>query len=166
MVSYRPKIAADTEKTGWEHYVSESNRLVKSFMLSNYPPITPNMEIDKAAKYITDSKFSGLPVNDDKGSFLGFLSEKDCLKCVLAERYYNDVTGDVGSYMSTKIISLKPEEDLFHALELFISHPYHIYPVINDEGRCVGLVDRKHVLEMVNEIRATYYLKQNKRRAS
>ena len=127
---------------------------IADIMDGKFASVSVDTSVLDAAKTLISHKVSGAPVVGKDKELLGFLSEKDCLKFIFEMKYYNGSPLTVGQHMSKGIISLDSHDTIFHALELFMAHPYHIYPVVN-KNKVVGIIQRHSVLEVLAKVAQT-----------
>ncbi len=149
MVNYTPKLVKVESEL--EHKVSSH---VLDLIDSSYKTLTCDMDVSEAIDLLTKYKLTGAPVVNASGNLAGYLSAKDCLKFNLDMKYYNATPGLVRDYMSTKLLTLSGEDTLLHIVELFISHNFQAYPVV-DNNRYIGMVTRQQILEIVNNLEQT-----------
>ena len=114
--------------------------------------LNPDQDIYKAMELLNkESESHGAPVLDKEGRLLGLLSEKDCLKHAFDAKYNSLPPGKVRDYMSTNLIVLSEETDLFDVIELFILNNYQSYPVIRD-GFYKGMIKRSKILKEIQRV--------------
>ena len=106
-----------------------------------------NQLIDDAAKYLLKDRESGLPVVNNSGIIIGFLSEKDCLKKIQIEIAKNSSHNLVKDFMSREVIVFTPNTSMFNILDCFVRYPHQIYPV-EDNGIYIGYIRRQDVLSL------------------
>ena len=64
----------------------------------------------------------------------------------------SEILPKVKNYMTTKVISVKPEMDVCRAIELLLDHRISGAPVVNDENELVGILSEKDCIQiMANE---------------
>ena len=140
MVNYTP------ETRGMKKDPSTTDVLAKDIMQKSFIHLQESLVTAEAAKLLLDYKLPGAPVVNESGQLVGFLSEKDCLHRVIKSRYLNTPSIPISEYMSTELVTVSPEDNLFYVVELFTRHPYHCYPVV-ENNRCVGLIYRHNCLK-------------------
>ena len=143
MVNYTPDLKKNKK--------TESKEIpVQDIMKKSYPCFKAEDSVQEAMKILLNEKLSGAPVIDQDRHPVGFLSEKDCLRVAIEMKYHNSPPGKVASYMTKDILSMEPSTSILKAIELFIKYAFHCYPVV-DQGKVVGVIDRRSVLNMVNK---------------
>lgn len=134
-------------------------------------PITvrPQTPLSEAIKILAEKRISGLPVIDDNGKLVGVISETDLmwqetgvepppyvmfLDSVIylenPKRYEKEIHKALGQTveeaMTTKPITIKPEQSLREAARLM--HEKHIrrLPVVNAESKVVGIITQGDII--------------------
>ena len=108
--------------------------------------LSPTMDIYEALGLLLGSKLTGAPVVDADGDLLGMLTERDCLKVLVAGELDGWPSGQVNDYMSAPAESIRPSATLFDIVHLFLTKPYRKLPVVGDDGRVIGQVSRRDTL--------------------
>lgn len=114
----------------------------------------PDTEVLEAARRLVETRISGAPVIDNIGNLVGILSERDCLEIVLRAGYNDSAGGKVADFMSTDVATVDIDTPVIEIAEKFIEGHVRRYPVLND-GRVVGVVSRRDVIRVLENIRAT-----------
>ena len=55
----------------------------------------------------------------------------------------------INKLMEKNVVSVKEDASIEDVLDLFEKHHFHLFPVVNDEGNLVGIVDRDIILEIL-----------------
>ena len=119
--------------------------VVREFMVTSVVTLAPDMDIFQAMRTLLHHRISGAPVVTAQQELVGVLSEKDCLRVFASGAYYNDAGGHVSDYMTRKVTTLSPDDELFQVAELLLAHTFRRLPVV-DDGKLVGQVSRRDVL--------------------
>ncbi len=123
-------------------------------------PITipPDMLVTEAVKLLTEHRFRHLPVVDDENRLLGMVTDRDlrsaCPSSVLGNEdraHVMDLVGStqVQSIMSKDFVALQLVSTLDDALMLFKTRSVGALPVIDSQGRVVGIFS-------LNDLMAAY----------
>lgn len=123
----------------------------RDYMTSDVISITPDMDIHLAIKLLVEKKISGTPVLDDRGSLVGILSTRDCLKVAFNSSYHQDSGGCVADYMSESVETIDAGTDVVEVAELFLKSRYRRFPVM-ENGRLVGLISRYDALAAIKDL--------------
>ena len=123
---------------------------IKKIIEKNGLTLNPQQDIYQAMELLNrEENCHGAPVLDNEGRLLGLLSEKDCLKHAFDSKYNSLPPGKVKDYMSTNLIVLSENTDLFDVVDLFIKNNYQSYPVIKD-GFYIGIIKRSKILNVLH----------------
>ena len=108
--------------------------------------LPPDLDIYDALRRLLKNKLTGAPVVGEDGSLLGMLTERDCLKVVVAGALDGWPGGKVSDYMSSPARSIAPEATLYDVVHLFLTRPYRKLPVVDSRGHVIGQVSRRDAL--------------------
>lgn len=122
--------------------------------LSNMVTFKPDQPIQDVIATIVNKKISGAPVLDDQHHLVGMISEKDCLRIIVDQAYYNmpAETRKVSDYMTPKVQTLSPKTNVVEAAIQFLNSPIRRFPVV-ENGMLIGQVSRRHILEAAQNIK-------------
>ncbi len=126
---------------------SDSVIKAQNIMVSNLITFTPETDVFDAIGLLLKNRFSGSPVVNADGKFLGIFSEKNCMQVLISSAYDQLPTTQVGEYMNTdpgRIVSA--ESDLFDAAKKFAETPFRRLEVVDpDSGKLLGQICRRDV---------------------
>jgi CBS domain-containing protein len=124
--------------------------------LSNIVTFTPDQPIQDVISTIINKKIAGAPVLDDQHHLVGIISEKDCLRLIVDQAYYNmpAETRKVSDYMTAKVQSLSPKTNIVEAAIEFLNSPIRRFPIV-ENGMLIGQVSRRHILRAAQNIKST-----------
>lgn len=127
-------------------------------MRTGITSLSPDVTLDRAARTLADSGFKGLPVVDADGSVIGMLTETDFLRRLKAqtfmglllrmiERSFEFVhrchETPVSAAMSQPAVTVRQDAGFVEIMEAFHRHGGRSMPVVDPDGRLVGLLLRK-----------------------
>ncbi|CAM4152560.1 CBS domain-containing protein [Pseudoalteromonas byunsanensis] len=114
----------------------------------NHRPVTFSVEmrVELAVEKLLQSGQPGGPVIDSNKRVVGFLSEQDCLRKMLEATYQNESHSVVGDVMTANPVCVKPEDSIVQIADKMTVNKPKLYPVIDDEGRLLGIISRANVL--------------------
>ena len=121
--------------------------VASEFMATKLVRLTPEMRIQSAISVLLKHRISGAPVVDGENRLIGVLSEKDCLRIFANSAYNNAPGGIVEQYMSRTLTTISADADLFTVADLFLKNSFRRIPVVDEQGRLIGQVSRRDVLE-------------------
>lgn len=133
----------------------------RDLMRSGIEPLRPTTPLDEAARALVRQGLKTLPVVDADGRVLGVLTETDVLRLFgagsflelllhliegeggLAQRCQDTTTG---ALMTTPAVAVPEQAGLREMMAAFRRHPGRGMPVVDAQGRCVGVLLRKAFL--------------------
>lgn len=137
--------------------------------------VKPEMPLKEAIKILAERRISGLPVLNDQGKLLGIISETDLMwqesgvtppayimildSVIFLEnpaRYEQEIHkalgATVGEVMSKDPLTTTPEKLLSAAARLMHERNIHRLPVLDGNGKLVGILTRGDIIRaMANE---------------
>jgi CBS domain-containing membrane protein len=131
-------------------------------MLAEVHPVTLDIMLDQAAHVMVDQGLKAVPVADASGRVVGMLSEADFLRRMRAEGFLGlmlqlmaDPAGfghrchetPVSAAMSSPAVTVPPEADFTAIAAAFRRCPGRSLPVVDTEGRLLGLLLRKQFVD-------------------
>lgn len=116
-----------------------------------------DQKINEVINIMVNNKITGAPVVNEQGELVGVISEKDCLRVLIDDGYYNNPLNDrmVKDYMSTDVQTVKLDTDLINVAKKFMDSNFRRYPVVDNDGRLVGQISRKDVLKAARKLHST-----------
>ena len=103
---------------------------------------------------LTKNGISGGPVVDAAGSLVGILSERDCLRLLASDEFYQEEQEEgalVGQFMTRDYKAIPPDLGIYAISHYFLTLPIRRLPVV-DRGTLVGQVSRRDVLRGMEEM--------------
>lgn len=111
---------------------------IQEIMTSNPSTIEPNQSVVEAARIMKQEDAGVIPVTEN-GRLTGMVTDRDIAIRVVAEGKDPQST-TVGEVASTNLVTLDPQQDLDEALRLMAQHQVRRLPVVEEDGRLVGVV--------------------------
>lgn len=123
---------------------------VADYMSRKLITFSPDQPMFEVVKTLLIKKISGAPVVDDQGQLRGVISEGDCLKEVIKGQYNNmpNLAGKVSERMTTDIITISPDMNVFDAAEMFLGKRIRRFPVVV-KGKLIGQISQKDIMRAV-----------------
>jgi CBS domain-containing protein len=116
---------------------------IRDLMTENPCSIDAAKSVAYAAKMMRDEDVGLAPiVEGDK--LIGTLTDRDIAIRVVAEGKDPDQT-TVREVASTNVVTIDPQQDLDEALRLMAKHQVRRLPVVEEDGRLVGVVAQADV---------------------
>jgi len=110
--------------------------------------LRPDMPIMEAVDFLLQHRVTSAPVLDATGALIGMLSEKDCLKVLTRGIEGAATRGHVADYMTTELITIEADMDIYFAAGIFLSTTVRRLPVIAN-GKIVGAITRFDLLRVI-----------------
>ena len=132
---------------------------VRESMSSNPCSIDADKPVAYAAKMMKDEDVGFAPIVEGD-RLIGTVTDRDIVLRVVAEGK-DPASVSVREIASTELVTVDPQQDLDEALHLMAQHQIRRVPVVEEDGRLVGVVaqadvardaSEKRVGEMVEEI--------------
>src|SRR5215210_2157889 len=130
------------KRQGGKLKMGQSHRIA-DLMTQNPRTITPDSSVADAAKMMRDDDVGLLPVADGD-RLVGTLTDRDVAIRVVAEGRDPDST-KVNEVASTDLVTIDPEQTLDEALRLMAQHQVRRLPVVEEDGKLVGIVAQADV---------------------
>lgn len=131
------------------------NETIEKYMVPRDKIVTfrPDQSIQDVIAIIIEKKIAGAPVLDHQSHIVGIISEKDCLRLIVDQAYYNmpAETRKVSDYMTTGVQSFAPTTTVADAAREFLNSPIRRFPVI-ENGRLIGQISRRHLLQAATKL--------------
>ncbi len=147
--SYKGVAAAPAEK---ESYPIQ----VRDYMSTKLITFHPDQLMDEVIQTLLKNKISGGPVVNDDGELVGVISEGDCMKEVVRGKYHNlpSLSSKVSDRMSSKVVHIAPEMNIFEAADQFLSMRIRRFPVV-ELGKLVGQISQKDIMRAVHKMKSS-----------
>lgn len=139
---------------------------IKEIMIREVKNLSPEMSVKEALGLILGMKISGLPVVDNNGSLLGMFTEKEVLAYILpsyidkvgkfvyeenpkaTKRKFAELGGlKVSQLMRKGIVTVHEDNALCEVARTMLTQRARRIPVLNKEGKIVGIVAREDILK-------------------
>ncbi|MEX2104550.1 MAG: CBS domain-containing protein [Bacilli bacterium] len=112
--------------------------------------VQPSMNLDDALKTLIDSKYSAVPVVNDKGLYVGTVSKTNILSLVTHGKtvHYHHLKDRFVYDASTELIPTLPIDSTFKQLmSHMITHPF--ITLLGEDSQFYGIATRQLVLKQV-----------------
>jgi CBS domain-containing protein len=147
---------------------------VREIMTSEVVTVQPDTPITLVARLFREEAFSGLPVVDEEGELVGIITEVDIiarharphfpsyfafLDSVIyleSPRRYREsmrhiLATTARELMTSPVQTVDPEMDVQDLATLMVEKRVNPVPVLDEEGRLVGIVSHTDLLQMIEE---------------
>jgi CBS domain-containing protein len=119
---------------------------VHEAMTSNPCAIEADRSVAYAAKMLKQEDVGVAPIVES-GRLVGMLTDRDIVVRVVADGKDPDST-NVRDVASSNVVSVDPRQDLDEALKLMARYQVRRLPVVEEDGRLVGVVAQADIAEV------------------
>ena len=116
---------------------------IREIMTSNPSTVESEKSVVEAARIMKQEDAGVVPVTEN-GRLTGMVTDRDIAIRVVAEGKDPQSTA-VREVASTDLVTIDPQQDLDEALRLMAKHQVRRLPVVEEDGRLVGVVAQADV---------------------
>ncbi|XP_041116402.1 5'-AMP-activated protein kinase subunit gamma-3-like [Polyodon spathula] len=139
-----------------EHKIETWREVYLNYSLHSLISIAPNSSLFDAVYSLIKNKIHRLPVIDpESGNVLSILTHKRILKflhifgsMIPKPRYLQKTVKELGIGTFKKIATVQENATVFEAISIFVETHVSALPVVNEEGKVVGLYSRFDVINL------------------
>src|ERR671938_234800 len=124
---------------------------IREIMTANPSTVEPDQSVVEAAKIMKQEDAGVVPVTEN-GRLTGMVTDRDIAIRVVAEGKDPQSTV-VREVASKNLVTIDPQQDLDEALRLMAKHQVRRLPVVEEDGRLVGVVAQADVAREGDEER-------------
>lgn len=104
-----------------------------------------NATCEQVTREMTAGGFGSVPVVNDERRIVGIVTEFDLLKAIMDGKALSEIKA--GDVMTQNPLTVTTETTAPELISLLEDHRYIRMPVVDAEGKLVGIVSRRDVLE-------------------
>ena len=121
----------------------------RDIMSTDLLTVEANSSLEDVVKLIVSERVTGVPVVDSEGRMVGVCSDYDIIRQFSkAKRKARDVFRKKIDY-SKKVETVTTETLLSEIAEKFVTMKYRRLPVLDQEGRLVGIITRRDMMKVL-----------------
>ena len=149
-------------------------KLVREIMDSEPVTVGPDASVEEVVRTLDEHELPGVPVVDGSGKLVGIITENDLIlrdeQADLHLPHHLDIMGGViylesmkhfeerikkafaskgEDMMTADPITVTPDAPVEESAKLIAKHKHNRLPVVDDDGRLVGVVTRLDVLDAI-----------------
>jgi CBS domain-containing protein len=130
---------------------------IQDLMTTNPRTVTPDATIMEAAKIMRDEDTGVVPIVDGD-QLAGVITDRDIAIRAIAEG--KDGQTNVRDIASKDLVTIDPQQDLDEALRLMAQHQVRRLPVVEEDGKLVGIVAQADVAKAGDDARTGEVVEQ------
>lgn len=131
---------------------------IRDVMTPNPRTVEPSAPVQEAAKLMRDEDVGPIPIVEN-GSVTGIVTDRDIVLNVVAEGE-DPASTPVSQIASRDLITIDPEQSLDEALRLMAQHQVRRLPVVEDDGKLVGIVAQADIARQSDDARTGEVVEQ------
>lgn len=125
-------------------------RVAKDIMVVDLVTLTPDVDVFEGIDRLLEKRVTGAPVIADGNQYRGMFSERCCMQTLTDAATAAHVEGVRAKHlMSTGLLAFAPETDAFEAIQQLIKHRVSGAPVVDSDGRYLGVFSEKTSMKML-----------------
>jgi CBS domain-containing protein len=122
---------------------------IRDIMTPNPRRVESNASVVEAAKIMRDEDVGIVPVVEGD-HLVGTVTDRDIAIRVVAEGR-NPESTTVGEVASRELVTIDPQQDLDEALRLMARHQVRRLPVVEEDGKLVGVVAQADIAKHASD---------------
>ena len=120
-------------------------KTIRDAMTTNPRGVESSTQVVEAAKLMKSENVGSLPVTEGD-RLVGMVTDRDIVVRVVAEG--KDVqSATVGEIASKDLVTIDPQQNLDEALRLMAQHQVRRLPVVEEDGRLVGILAQADIAQ-------------------
>jgi CBS domain-containing protein len=120
--------------------VEDRKLRVEDYMVREVISIPAEFTVEQATEKLIHTEFHGLPVTDDSGKLVGFITAKELLRAARRPK------AKVKDIIRRGTYTVNPEMDLDDAARVLFRYGLRNVPVVDDEGTVIGIISNLDIV--------------------
>ncbi|MCB9285343.1 MAG: CBS domain-containing protein [Lewinellaceae bacterium] len=121
------------------------NEPISTIMITKVVTVSPDDKLTVVKDILFNKRFHHIPVvKGPKNRLVGIITSYDIFKLNRKFEDYDSIK--VQEVMTRKIATLRPEEKIGAAAQIFLRHLFHGMPIVNDDLELVGIITTHDIL--------------------
>ena len=130
---------------------------IRELMTENPRTVSPDQTIQDAAKIMRDEDTGVVPITEGD-NLVGVITDRDIAIRAVAEGKAGQTT--VREASSQDVVTVDPQQELDEALRLMAQHQVRRLPVVDEDGKLVGIVSQADVARHGDDARTGQVVEQ------
>ena len=131
---------------------------IKEVMTASPTTVAPDASVVEAARTMRERDTGIVPVVEN-GKLIGTVTDRDIVVRLIAEGR-DPRSATVREIASTDLVTVDPQQDLDEGLRLMARHKVRRLPVVETDGRLVGIVSQADVARQEDDARTGEVVEQ------
>jgi CBS domain-containing protein len=131
---------------------------IKEVMTPSPTTVEPDASVVEAARTMRERDTGIVPVVEN-GKLIGTVTDRDIVVRLIAEGR-DPGSATVREIASTDLVTVDPQQELDEGLRLMAQHKVRRLPVVEDDGRLVGIVSQADVARQEDDARTGEVVEQ------
>jgi CBS domain-containing protein len=119
---------------------------IADVMRPDFIEVAPEDTLGEVAERMTLQNVGAVAVKDS-GRLIGILTERDLLKAMAARVHSSEAR--VRQWMTDDPVTASADTDVEEAARVMLEHGFRHLPVLDDDGRVIGIVSLRRVVGAV-----------------
>jgi CBS domain-containing protein len=132
---------------------------IRELMTKNPRTVEPDATVVDAAKLMRDEDAGVAPIAGGDSRLVGVVTDRDIAIRVVAEGKDPGST-QVKEIASQNLVTIDPQQDLDEALRLMAKHQVRRLPVVEEDGKLVGILAQADVARHTDAARTGHVVEQ------
>jgi CBS domain-containing protein len=125
---------------------------IRDLMTENPRTVQPDASAADAAKLMRDDDTGIAPIAEGDGRLVGVVTDRDIAIRVVADDKDAGST-KVSEIASQNLVTIDPQQDLDEVLRLMAQHQVRRLPVVEEDGKLIGIVAQADIARHVDPAR-------------
>jgi CBS domain-containing protein len=138
--------------------MTQTDTSVRNVMTPNPTTVEPSTPVAEVARVMKREDVGSVPVVESD-RLMGTVTDRDIALRVVAEGKDPEST-TVSDIASTDLVTIDPQQSLDEALRLMAQHQVRRLPVVEEDGRLVGIVAQADVAQQGSDARTGEVVQQ------
>jgi CBS domain-containing protein len=134
------------------------SKSIKEVMTPSPTTVEPDASVVEAARTMRERDTGIVPVVEN-GKLIGTVTDRDIVVRLIAEGR-DPGSATVREIASTDLVTVDPQQELDEGLRLMAQHKVRRLPVVEEDGRLVGIVSQADVARQEDDARTGVVVEQ------
>lgn len=128
---------------------------VKHVMVENVVTAKGNITVKRAIEMLHEKHLGSIVVIDEEEKCIGIFTERDAIRIVAKDTHLDTPLDKV---MTKNVVTIGKEATIEEARRLIVSHRIRHLPVVDQEGKLIGLLSVRRFLDELFGLKSLKYL--------